>query len=143
MSDHCFTYGSLMCDDIMGAVTAAAPLRPVPARLAGYRRAPVAGADYPGMVPAAEGRVEGVLYLDLPAAAWPRLDAFEGDEYQRSAVEVELPDGRRLTAWTYVFKPEYAARLGEGEWDFARFVKTGKARFEARYMGFDVLGREW
>ena len=106
------------------------------------RRAPVAGADYPGMVPAAEGRVEGVLYLDLPASAWPCLDAFEGDEYQRSEVEVELADGRRLAAWTYVFKPEYAARLGEGEWDFARFLETGKVRFEALYMGFDTLGRE-
>ena len=142
MPDHCFTYGSLMCDDIMGAVCAAAPLSPLPARLAGFRRAPVIGVEYPGMVPAADGLVEGVLYLDLPATAWPRLDAFEGDEYQRSEVEVELAGGRRLMAWTYVFKPEYAERLGEGEWDFQRFLETGKARFEALYMGFDVLGRE-
>ena len=28
MPDHCFTYGSLMCEDIMGAVTAAAPTLP-------------------------------------------------------------------------------------------------------------------
>ena len=131
-----------MCDDIMGAVCAAAPLSPLPARLAGYRRAPVIGVEYPGMIPAADGRVEGILYLDLPASAWPRLDAFEGDEYQRSEVEVELAGGRRLMAWTYVFKPEYAERLGEGEWDFQRFLETGKARFEALYMGFDVLGRE-
>ncbi len=142
MPDHCFTYGSLMCDDIMGAVCAAAPLSPLPARLAGFRRAPVIGVEYPGMVPAADGLVEGVLYLDLPATAWPRLDAFEGDEYQRSEVEVELADGRRLAAWTYVFKPEHVGRLGEGEWDFQRFLETGKARFEALYMGFDVLGRE-
>ena len=32
MSDHCFTYGSLMCEDIMGAVCGTAPLTPVPAR---------------------------------------------------------------------------------------------------------------
>ena len=142
MPDHCFTYGSLMCEDIMGAVCGTAPLTPVPARLAGFRRSPVLGADYPGMVPAAGSVVEGLLYLGLPASAWPRLDAFEGDEYRRSEVEVELPDGRRLKAWTYVFKPEYAARLGEGEWDFARFLETGKARFEAQYLGFEVIGRE-
>lgn len=142
MTDHCFTYGSLMCEDIMGAVCATAPLKPQPARLAGYRRAPVIGVEYPGMVPAAGQAVEGVVYLGLPAAAWPRLDAFEGDEYQRSEVEVELADGRRLMAWAYVFKPEHAARLGEGDWDFARFLATGKARFEALYMGFDTLGRE-
>ena len=57
MPDHCFTYGSLMCDDIMGAVCAAAPLSPLPARLAGFRRAPVIGVEYPGMVPAADGLV--------------------------------------------------------------------------------------
>jgi len=143
MPDHCFTYGSLMCEDIMGVVCAAAPLSPLPARLAGYRRAPVIGVEYPGMVPAAGHAVEGVLYLELPASAWPRLDAFEGDEYLRSEVEVELADGRRLAAWAYVFKPEHAARLAAGDWDFQRFLTTGKARFEARYMGFDVLGREW
>ena len=142
MTDHCFTYGSLMCEDIMGAVCATAPLTPVPARLEGFRRAPVLGVEYPGMVPAAGQAVEGVVYLGLPASAWPRLDAFEGDEYQRSEVEVELADGRRLMAWAYVFKPEHAARLGEGDWDFARFLATGKARFEALYMGFDTLGRE-
>lgn len=124
----------------MGAVCAAAPLTPLPARLAGFRRAPVHGVEYPGMVPAAGHAVEGVLYLGLPAAAWPRLDAFEGDEYQRSEVEVELADGRRLMAWTYVFKPEHAARLGEGEWDFQRFLETGKAKFEALYMGYEALG---
>ena len=85
--------------------------------------------------------VEGVLYLDLPDSAWPRLDAFEGDEYRREQVPVRLADGRVEMAWTYVFKPEYAARLGAGEWDFERFLATGKARFEALYMGFDTLGR--
>jgi hypothetical protein len=64
------------------------------------------------MVPAPGERVEGVLYLDLPESAWPRLDAFEGDEYNREQVEVRTADGRSLAAWTYVFKPEFASRLG-------------------------------
>ena len=138
MPAHCFTYGSLMCEDIMSAVagTRAASMQ---ARLDGYRRGPVIGEDYPGMLPAPGAQVEGRLYLDLPDSAWPRLDAFEGDEYQRGEVWVALPDGRRLAAWSYVFKPAYAARLGAGEWDFERFLSTGKARFEARYLGFGKL----
>jgi len=140
MSAHCFTYGSLMCDDIMAKVAGAA-LVATPARLDGYRRSPVIGEAYPGMVPMGGEAVEGVLYLDLPESAWPRLDAFEGDEYRREQVPVQLADGRVEMAWTYVFKPEYAARLGVGEWDFERFLATGKARFEALYMGFDTLGR--
>jgi len=138
MSQHCFTYGSLMCDDIMAAV-AGLRAAAVPARLDGYRRSPVIGEDYPGMVPAAGDKVDGVLYLELPDAALARLDAFEGDEYRREQVSVQCADGRIESAWTYVFKPEYAARLAAGTWDFERFLSTGKARFEARYMGFDAL----
>jgi len=140
MSQHCFTYGSLMCDDIMAAV-AGLRAAAVPARLDGYRRSPVIGEHYPGMVPAAGDKVEGVLYLELPDTAWARLDAFEGDEYRREQVSVACADGRIETAWTYVFKPEYAARLAAGTWDFERFLETGKARFEARYLGFDSLDR--
>lgn len=140
MSQHCFTYGSLMCDDIMAAV-AGLRAAAVPARLDGYRRSPVIGEHYPGMVPAAGDKVEGVLYLELPDTAWARLDAFEGDEYRREQVSVACADGRIETAWTYVFKPEYAARLAAGAWDFERFLETGKARFEARYLGFDSLGQ--
>lgn len=138
MTTHCFTYGSLMCEDIMSAVCGARAAA-LPARLDGFCRHPVSGQDYPGMVPAPGGAVDGVLYLDLPDAAWPRLDAFEGDEYHRERVDVQLADGRRLTAWSYVFKPQYADRLGPGEWDFGRFLEAGKARFEARYLGFATL----
>lgn len=137
---HCFTYGSLMCEDIMGAVCAArAPF--VAATLDGFRRSPVTGEEYPGMVPAPGEQVEGVLYLDLPESAWPRLDHFEGIEYSREQVSVRTADGRSLAAWTYVFKPEFASRLGPGEWDFQRFLATGKARFTAQFMGFDESTR--
>ncbi|NMF90823.1 gamma-glutamylcyclotransferase family protein [Aromatoleum petrolei] len=135
---HCFTYGSLMCEDIMSAVTGARS-RFVAASLDGYRRQPVRGQAYPGMVPATEACVPGVLYLDLPASAWLRLDRFEGEEYERRQVVVRLQDGRTETAWTYVFRPGYAARLVDGEWEFERFLRTGKARFTAQYVDSDAL----
>ncbi len=131
---HCFTYGSLMCEDIMGAVCAArAPF--VAATLDGFRRAPVIGEEYPGMVPAPGERVEGVLYLDLPESAWTRLDHFEGIEYSREQVSVRTADGRSLAAWTYVFKPEFASRLGPGACAVQRVLEAGKARFTAQVMG--------
>ncbi|HJV25632.1 MAG TPA: gamma-glutamylcyclotransferase family protein [Aromatoleum sp.] len=132
--EHCFTYGSLMCEDIMSAVSGVRS-RFAAASLEGFRRQPVSGQTYPGMVPTAGARVPGVLYLDLPASAWPRLDRFEGEEYERRQVVVRLADGRAEPAWTYVFRPEFATRLVEGEWDFERFLATGKARFMARYVG--------
>lgn len=109
------------------------------ATLDGYRRHPVIGAEYPGMVARAGHQVRGVLYLDLPAAAWQRLDRFEGEEYERRVVEVALADGTVARAWTYIFRAELAARLGEGDWDFKRFLREGKLRFISGYAGFDSL----
>mgnify|MGYP006188597783 FL=1 len=134
----CFTYGSLMSEDIMSAVTGVSAAH-CSATLDGYCRHPVLGAEYPGMVARAGHQVRGVLYLDLPPAAWPRLDRFEGEEYERRIVEVALLDGTTTNAWTYVFRNAFAARLGEGDWDFARFLREGKRRFVSGYAGFDSL----
>ncbi len=134
MASHCFTYGSLMCEDILFAVTGS-HYRSQPARLEGFRRAPVLGQPYPGIVPAANAQVDGMLYLDLPDEACARLDAFEGEEYSRERIQVQLTDGRTESAWVYVFKPEYAHLLGLGEWDFDRFMEKDKARFVALYLG--------
>ena len=75
----CFTYGSLMSEDIMSAVSGVCAAY-CSAKLDGYRRHPVIGAEYPGMVARAGHQVCGELYLDLPPSAWPRLDRFEGEE---------------------------------------------------------------
>lgn len=63
-----------------------------------------AALGYPGLVPdAAGGEVRGLLYrsADLPAH-WERLDEFEGEGYQRVAIEVRLEDGSTRQAWVYV-----------------------------------------
>nr|WP_297382952.1 gamma-glutamylcyclotransferase family protein [uncultured Roseateles sp.] len=139
---HLFTYGTLMWPDIMARVCgpACAPMAtPQAATLAGHARRPVRGQDYPAMVPADGHQVVGRLYLDLPEAAWARLDLFEGDEYERHEVLVTLADGRWERAWTYLLKPGLAGRLDAGDWDEAAFEREGKARFVARYVGFDAI----
>lgn len=133
MRAHCFTYGSLMCPDIMAAVAGSAH-RSVPATLSGYRRSPVLGQAYPGIRPDPDHRVAGVLYFDVSAPAWQRLDAFEGEEYERERVIVTLDEGVALEAWVYVYRPRFAHRLGAGEWDYERFLRTGKARFMAQWL---------
>lgn len=39
-------------------------------------------------------------------AHWPHIDAFEGFQYQRVEVEVELESGELLRAWIYVMQPK-------------------------------------
>lgn len=36
--------------------------------------------------------------------AWPELDAFEGEQYQRTPTAVELESGRRVTAFIYALR---------------------------------------
>lgn len=133
---HCFTYGSLMWADIM-ARACGAEFASEPASLADHRRHPVRGQDYPGLLAAPGGLVPGRLYRDLDASAWARLDAFEGEEYDRVEVTVTLADGSPLPAHVYLFRAEFAQRLLPGEWDADAFEREGRARFTARYVGFD------
>lgn len=133
--EHCFTYGSLMYPDIMSRVSGLA-CRGRRAVLADHARHPVRDEDYPGILQLPGARVDGVLYPDLPATAWPRLDAFEGEYYVRRRVDVRDESGQTIQAWTYVFKAEFAHLLEAGEWDPAAFEASGKARFEIRYLGF-------
>ena len=60
------------------------------------------GADmgYPGLIPDPEGDSVDVMVLeadDLPAH-WDRLDAFEGEEYERIVIEVESDAGTVLAS---------------------------------------------
>lgn len=138
MTRHCFTYGSLMWADIMARVCGR-EFASEPASLADHRRHPVRGQDYPGLRAAPGGLVPGRLYRDVDEAAWARLDAFEGDEYERADVVVVLADGRALPAQVYRFRAEFAGRLLPGDWDAEAFAREGRARFIARYAGFGLL----
>jgi gamma-glutamylcyclotransferase (GGCT)/AIG2-like uncharacterized protein YtfP len=135
---HCFTYGSLMWADIMARVCGR-DFASEPASLAGHRRHPVRGQDYPGLRPAAGALVPGKVYRDIDAAAWARLDAFEGVEYERVDMLVTLADGTALPAQSYRFRTEFAGRLLKGDWDAEAFAREGRERFIARYVGFELI----
>jgi gamma-glutamylcyclotransferase (GGCT)/AIG2-like uncharacterized protein YtfP len=139
---HLFAYGTLMCEDIMHRVAACQPAH-APAALAGYRRCRVSGEEYPGIVSAPGGLVPGLVYFDVPEAAWPRLDVFEGEMYRRTAVSITgvdvCGDELALEAQTYVVRPQFVHRLLPAEWSLAEFLASGRPRFEAAYAGFEQL----
>ncbi len=135
---HLFTYGSLMCADIMERV-AGCRLRCIETVLQGFFRSGIQGEEYPGIVPSSGSAVSGVLYLNLPEEALRRLDLFEGDMYERHSVEVVSTEYERLTAMTYVVKACFYDRLTNEQWSYARFLATGKSNFEKMYLGFEKL----
>lgn len=131
---HLFAYGTLMCNAIMAEISGSHH-SPVSATLRGYRRMCVKGEHYPALVPNAAEHVEGVVYLDVSAAAWDRLDRFEGEMYAREIVQVELDDGHTVPAETYVARAEYMEYLVDAEWDFSEFLRKNVVSFRRSFKG--------
>ncbi len=132
---HLFTYGTLMHPQIMAEVSGCR-LQGTAAVLHGFRRHPVRGEDYPGIVPEGGALTEGVVYRDVPTPAWERLDRFEGEMYARQRVVVAIDQDRELEAEAYVVRPAFRELLEDGPWDFQRFRREGKTRFQQRYKGY-------
>ena len=118
MRYNVFTYGSLMFPAVWEQIVRVHCLS-CTATLNEYGRYAVADAAYPGMIAQAGSAVEGVLYLDVDPADVARLDAFEGNEYRRAAVQVCLADGRHMDAQTYLFTA--IGRLDYSAWDADAF----------------------
>jgi hypothetical protein len=117
------------------------------ALLPGYRRHRVVGADYPGIIENANSEVRGTLVTGLTDGDLWRLDTFEGDEYVRRKVKVNvlkqeankelakkdavLPPpavdspnmgDNKVEALTYVWIGGFGS-LEPAEWDFDEFVR--------------------
>ena len=140
MMNNLFAYGTLMCSDILADVAGIQALG-TPAFLQGFRRHAIQGEAYPAIVPDDSGIVEGILYFKLPDSAWKRLDAFEGELYERQTIWVNLKEGGRVEAETYVFHAEFQKRLKDEDWDFLAFLEKYKPGFMKEYEGYDHLKR--
>jgi gamma-glutamylcyclotransferase (GGCT)/AIG2-like uncharacterized protein YtfP len=99
----------------------------------GWQRYVIPGEDYPGAVLSAGSSMTAVLWEDVGAEDLARLDAFEGDQYERVRVVVG-PDSR--PAWIYAWRGERP--LATTLWDPDAFTQQGvMARFLASHLGAD------
>lgn len=133
-----FTYGSLMCADIMSAVCGH-DSRSEPARLVAFRRYAVLDENYPGLIEDAGAECHGVLYRDISEQGLRRLDVFEGEYYRRQNVVITYGNESNGSAQTYVFRPEYRHFLADWPWSFEYFLAVGKSQFTRAYLGFQKI----
>lgn len=133
-----FTYGSLMCSDIMLRVTGC-QVAGIPAILKGYQRSRLRGEEYPGIIAHPDDEVAGILYPNLPPPAIERLDIFEGEQYLRQEIEVLTSDSGPCRAMAYVLHPRFTHLLTGAPWSYTDFLETGKARFLQAYIGFHKI----
>ena len=122
-----FCYGSLVVPEVWTLV--AGRLHPSePALLHGYRRRQLHAAPYPGIVAARMEEVEGVLWHGVEPEVVKRLDSFEGDVYERVAVEVQAGE-RRVAAEAYVIGPAHQRLLSPEPWSESRFRERELERY--------------
>lgn len=122
MTSHVFTYGSLMFTPVWESVVQGR-YRSVAALLDQHARFALVDDTYPGTVAAVGSSVAGVLYLDVSRADLACVDHFEGNEYRRTLVQVQLDDASLLPAQTYLF--EAVARLSDRSWNPDTFPMAG------------------
>ncbi|HEY8546881.1 MAG TPA: gamma-glutamylcyclotransferase family protein [Acidimicrobiales bacterium] len=110
-----FVYGTLLFPRVLAGVLGRVPDR-APASVTGWRAAALPGRPYPGLVPAPGRRARGQVLSGLTAGEWRRLDAFEGDAYDRR----RLPLDGGGEAWAYVWLDE--DDVSDDDWDPTRFA---------------------
>ena len=105
MTQRLFVYGTLAPGRPNAHVLAAVPGEWEPATVTGtlHPEGWGAAAGYPGIVlDQRGGEVEGLLFsAESLAEHWDRLDAFEGDGYERILTTAKRKDGTTVDAYIY------------------------------------------
>ncbi len=96
-----FVYGTLQDDTLVHRLIGR-PLSGQPATLDGFHRIIDPSIGYPVVHQAPGGRVDGTLLDGLDEGALHTLDAYEGDRYRRTVVQVRTGDGQAVEAFVYV-----------------------------------------
>jgi len=114
-----FAYGTFRSGESARAMIAGHVTATVPGTAAGRIFALPDG--NPGMVLVDDGTVVGeIIELKELTAALALLDAYEGDDYERTLRQVTLADGSQVWAWCYVLANPDEARsaipIPGGDW---------------------------
>jgi len=133
-----FAYGTLMVPEIMAQVSGST-CRSRKATLHQFVRKTVRGEVYPAIIMQQGSSVYGIVYFDVSAAAFERLDKFEGSLYVRTEIAVTCDNGECAKAHTYVIKAGHAHQLSDADWSYEKFQANHKHLFQGAYSGYDKL----
>ncbi len=128
-----FFYGTLRDAEVRRAVLGptAEPLTVVPARLAGYRCAPVADGRFPVIIPEAGASAVGVVVAGVGLVAAARTSYFEdeGYDYGVTVVAVESAAGGVRPAWAFLSTGRLTP--GPGRWSIEAWRRRHRTEFVA------------
>lgn len=127
--DTLFAYGTLLDPAVWRAV--AGEERPSrPATLPGHLVRRVRGADFPGVIPGdPEDVVPGRIFSGLPPGQISRLDAYEGELYERREVTLLDDGGDPVRSQAYLIADRFRSRLSEEPWTWEWFAERARERY--------------
>lgn len=115
-----FTYGTLQFPSLMLAITSNR-FRSESAQLDGYASYLVCGKSYPALLPDTTASTPGIIYHHIDRRSLRRLDAYEGNNYQKNQLPVTLQSGKKITALVYTAHPSFYHRVSQQYWDINQF----------------------
>jgi hypothetical protein len=107
-----------------------------PALLRDHLRHRVRGVAYPAVAPCKGKNVQGICVTGLTDGDIWRLDSFEGDQYVRDMLDVEMlgdegkyEGGELRRAEVYVWKSEKGTGLEKREWTIEEFRRNSLSQW--------------
>ncbi|HRJ70645.1 MAG TPA: gamma-glutamylcyclotransferase [Terrimicrobiaceae bacterium] len=129
-----FAYGTLMFPEVIAAVIGRVPPAQ-PASATGFERREIIGQWYPGLVRSRSANpVNGIVYDGLTRPDWAKLNAYEGDFYELTAIAITR-DGQEEAALVYLVPESGRSRLGRAHWDPEAFRRLRLASYLAGQAG--------
>lgn len=135
---YLYAYGTLQVPAIFQHVMGRL-IEGQPATLQGYARYRVSARAYPAVVAQAGGCVQGLVYAGLSSRELGRLDAYEGELYERQLLPLSTHSAR-VDAHVYVFRSDQRHRLSSQPWDLELFTRDHLAQYLER-IGVPLGGR--
>ncbi|KAF8036701.1 hypothetical protein BT93_C2420 [Corymbia citriodora subsp. variegata] len=130
-----FVYGSLLADDVVGALLKRVPPSS-PALLPDFHRFSIRGRVYPAILPLPKHTVSGKVLMGITVPELEVLDTFEDVEYTRTTVQVTLLDtSDKLEAEAYVWSNKHDPNL-HGDWNFEEWKQKHMDDFLKMTVGF-------
>lgn len=131
-----FFYGTLMDADVRAAVLGreVASSSVAPATLSGYRRVFVDGQAYPVLLPKAGGLLDGLFVRGLGGRDAALIDHFEGHQYYRQSIKIELKGGARAEALVYL--PHGNVPVTDIDWAFDDWCRRHRLDYLRQIAGW-------
>jgi gamma-glutamylcyclotransferase (GGCT)/AIG2-like uncharacterized protein YtfP len=131
---HLFVYGTLQHAHVWRSVVRG-EYTSRQAILEGFMASELKGAVYPGLIKKEGEITPGMVYFDISREDILRLDAFEGNNYERVEVYPMLNNNESVITHAYMYKGS-KNMLVNVPWSYEQYLKFGHEKFLAGYGGW-------